>query len=159
MAFGLRGPGVMAGDLHFAQVGAHLAGGEAKKCALAGAVVSDQAGDAGAQFERDLVNADDGAVPFRDVLEEEDGRYRLSRGGRGAGDEAISANALTLALSRAEGEEDGGPLPGGEGRLAHDLDAPRPPIQVDQACDNHSCKHQSGFPELRLRLVADLSNT
>src|SRR5207253_3170247 len=73
VSLGFGRPGIMAGDLDRAEIGTHQAGGEAQERALAGAVVSDQAGDAGAQFEGHLVDADDGTVPLRDVLEEQDG--------------------------------------------------------------------------------------
>jgi hypothetical protein len=64
-------PGVLAADRDGADAGAELARGQAEQRALAGAVAADQAGDAGAQFEGHLVDADDGAVPLGDAVEEQ----------------------------------------------------------------------------------------
>ena len=117
--FRFGGPGVTAGDLDGTDIGADLAGGEAEEGAFAGAVVPDQAGDAGAQFEGNLVDADDGAIPLRDVVEEEDRRraaQSLKRKRR-----MMALPSLTLQALRRSW-------------LAHDLDAPRPAIQVNHAC-------------------------
>jgi hypothetical protein len=52
-----------------------LAGEQLDEGGLAGAVGAEQAGDAGLQRDRDVVDADDGAIPFGGVVEFSEGSW------------------------------------------------------------------------------------
>src|SRR5207247_523300 len=71
-------PNGLAEHAHRALAGAKLAGGELQEGRFARAVGPEQARYAGQDAERELVDADDVAVPLRDAVEFDDGVY-LSR--------------------------------------------------------------------------------
>ena len=70
---------------------------------MPGAVRAEQAGDAGAERERDVVDRDDGAVPARDVVEHDRRRRRAGRRvGRGQRSEGRDRHTLICWKRRME---------------------------------------------------------
>ena len=68
-------PDRLAEHANCSLAGAKLAGRQLQQRRLAGAVGAEQPGDAGADFERQLVDADDVAVPLGNFVEVDDGRH------------------------------------------------------------------------------------
>ncbi len=75
MPFGGRAPCVVSQDSNGSDIRPELTGGKFHEGGLAGAIGADQPGDAGAQFQSHLVDADHRAIPFGDMVEMEQGRF------------------------------------------------------------------------------------
>src|SRR6185312_3308901 len=97
-------PGVDAANADAAERRLQLPRGQAKQRALAGSVGADQSGDPTGQFEGNLVQGEDGAVPLGSVLEEQERRAVWSRNFN---------NARGRPVCRHRGTQDGG------GRFGH----------------------------------------
>src|SRR5271168_5245706 len=68
-------PDRLAKNTHRALAGAKLAGGQLQQSGFAGTVGAEQTGHASGDFDRQLIDADDIAVPLGDLVEGNDSSY------------------------------------------------------------------------------------